>query len=507
MCGIHFALSSTRTNNGLDKFMRDAFLANQVRGTDSAGIFRISHPYNLPGKPNTRTAHEYKAAVCGSDFLRHQVAKTHLDAVGYSAASVGHVRAATHGAVTKDNAHPFTVIRDDLSEIIGVHNGSLKTGWRDLKDADTNAVDSEWMYERIAEDGVNAFKGFDGAYVLVWYDSRTPEVINLARNEQRPLFMAWTKDRTGIIGASELGMLGWLADRNGVELWADHNGRKFFYLGAGNLYTINLNTMELVDKGALPKYDATANPYKQEKPPATYTPINNRSHWNPAGNHSTYDPYRHVWNMDSVFATVDRIIREEREKENLPVDPKVALRQAISDAVNEVVTSDDLRDGADAAADVEAEEASLALEGFREGARFDFAQKVHDGTATKNEIQLAKDLGYYGLVGRCYTYYYDSDEQEWYCSFKPGIVKSEANDFVEDARICLIEEKDTFDGKAWSPAAVEKMHFAIIGVRTYTPPKGQAYMTYILSHVTSTNNRYINRRITINKRTKETSVH
>ena len=71
-------------------------------------------------------------------------------------AFVGHVRHATAGSVTDDNAHPF-VVQGKTGEVVGVHNGSL-TGWRPTTGTSPHEVDSEWALKLIADKGVDAFK-------------------------------------------------------------------------------------------------------------------------------------------------------------------------------------------------------------------------------------------------------------------------------------------------------------------------------------------------------------
>ena len=43
MCGIHGVISGPKGERNADDFLRDAFVANQLRGTDSAGLVVISH--------------------------------------------------------------------------------------------------------------------------------------------------------------------------------------------------------------------------------------------------------------------------------------------------------------------------------------------------------------------------------------------------------------------------------------------------------------------------------
>lgn len=304
MCGIHFVINA---NNGtsphaLDKFMHDCFLANQVRGTDSSGMFQVKNYKNASGLPEVSF---HKSAASGSDFVADHTVKPLFSAIKTSRASIGHVRAATQGAVTGANAHPFTVRRDDGSRLIGVHNGTL-IGWRGKEGADDHAVDSEWLLNRLAEDGAGAFEGFDGAWALVWYDSRHPDTLFVARNEKRPLFYAISEDGKAMIAASELGMLGWLADRNDIKLRKNDKGLSFFYPPAGNIMEVNMKTLE-TKFYLYAEYKAG----KYAKPAVAAAPVRN-TYTAPVSNYTSFN-----W-QDSVLDRVKDALKLGRTRAEAP---------------------------------------------------------------------------------------------------------------------------------------------------------------------------------------------
>lgn len=469
MCGILFALAKPHHHANLDKWLADAFIASQVRGTDSAGLFRVTHEPN--NRHIQRTIFTEKAAVNASTFLSSAKVANQIKAANHSAITVGHVRARTHGAVKDSNAHPFEVMRADTTELVGVHNGSM-VGWKDMKEGSDYDVDSEWMLNCIADDGIKAFKGFDGAYALVWYDTAEPGVLNVARNDKRPLYFAWTKDKKGMLAASELGMLGWLADRNEIELWKDDAGRKFFFFSPHTLYKINLETLEL-SATALPKYDAVNNPYKLERPPVVSHVIP-RQTW--------MDPYAHKFNQDHVVSVVEKIILEARNKRAEPAA--------------EVVSSDDLADGGDIAAQVHGH---LAIEDVEVGKRFTYAEGISAATATQEEINLAKSLGYYGLVGKVWPYYHDEETSELLCSFAPGNASQKASsisgEFKTDAGIRVVTTAMVKDGGTYCDKLIDAMHFAVVGVRECKPAGSAPFPKVILTEVKSSH-RLIQRRVT-----------
>jgi hypothetical protein len=245
MCGIIFALNSKGANPiKADDYMRDAFLASQVRGTDGAGLFQVDRDGKITW---------HKAGSNASEFVALPEAKKNLLAANSLPITVGHVRAATQGIVSTENAHPFCITREDGTSVVGVHNGTI-FNWRNKEDADNFKVDSEWIFHMIAKHGVDAFKHFEGAYALVWYDDLYPGKILMTRNKDRPLHYMLTQDRKTMFGASEVGMLGWCTQRNSFY---PKTGETCFYLEPDKIYIFDLEKdvlggFETIDR---PKYD------------------------------------------------------------------------------------------------------------------------------------------------------------------------------------------------------------------------------------------------------------
>lgn len=209
MCGIHGLINkSTIVRVGYERFIEDGFVVNSVRGMDSSGVFQIDS-VNRPFL--------HKQTLPGPIFVDTKQAKAYFRDAQNSPLTVCHVRAATAGKISVDNAHPFVVpVGTDGKRIIGVHNGTL-TSWRQKAEANKYDVDSEWALSHIGRKGIDAFEDFDGAFVFVWWNENDKNTVHFARNKERPLHFLLTKDKTAMMFASEPGMIAWLAQRNGIE--------------------------------------------------------------------------------------------------------------------------------------------------------------------------------------------------------------------------------------------------------------------------------------------------
>ncbi len=226
MCGIVGIATSAR--NGLhwnegDMFKSMLFL-DQLRGMDSTGCFSVSNKGNV---------NIIKEASHGTDFVRtKEFDDFKTDAVRRGQFVVGHNRAATKGSVKDENAHPFWV--DD--KIILVQNGTYKGSHKHLKDTE---VDTHAVAHVIAEeeDVEKALQRINAAYALVWYDV-SKKTLNLIRNDERPLWIAYTK-KGSMVFASEFEFILFAASRAQVEL-----EKKPFLLAEHNLYSLTLDEQE-----------------------------------------------------------------------------------------------------------------------------------------------------------------------------------------------------------------------------------------------------------------------
>lgn len=232
MCGIMFVVNSMYRKNAQHSIKQNALfadmlLAGAVRGTDSTGVFQIA--------PD-ETVWYGKVAQPSGSAIKDETISALIEDVRKSPITVGHVRAATAGSVNDANAHPFIGQRRNEGKdyIIGVHNGTL-WGWETLDQYNIHDVDSSWAIQEIATRGVKAFEDFYGAYAMLWYDTEHPGKLFIARNNERPLYIARSKDKETIIGCSEPGMLQWLASRNSIDLEEDEP----YSVDSGFLFSID----------------------------------------------------------------------------------------------------------------------------------------------------------------------------------------------------------------------------------------------------------------------------
>lgn len=200
MCGIVGVAGQIGLQE--ENVFKDLLFLDSLRGEDSTGVLRVMDNA-------TKDTEVFKKAMHAYDFLC--LPRTHKLFHGKNLALVGHNRAATQGRITHANAHPF-----EHSNIIGVHNGTLKTR-STLQDAGRFPVDSDNIFYNIYKEGADAtLRKLDGAYALVWWDKERNRLC-FGRNKERPLNYCYSNDGKTIFWASEQWMLEGCLARRGVK--------------------------------------------------------------------------------------------------------------------------------------------------------------------------------------------------------------------------------------------------------------------------------------------------
>lgn len=187
---------------------------------------------------------------------------------------IGHNRYATIGEHSAKNSHPF-----EFEKVVGAHNGTLdKWAIKRLHEWEKYGTDSEALYANMSEFGLPAtVDKLEGAWALTWYD-RTNNTINFLRNEKRPLFYTYSKDRTTLIWASEICMLEFVLKR----AHEDFDMAQCYVVDADNhLSWVIPNTVN--DKFGGP----TKTECKPPPPPARYWEAASYGTWREEENEST----------------------------------------------------------------------------------------------------------------------------------------------------------------------------------------------------------------------------
>lgn len=183
-----------------------------MRGTDSTGAASVKRIVDW----KTKNVEVVVAKEVGHAYnLLERRSKEYIDFSdvlnGTHRVLLGHCRASTRGATTRDNAHPFL-----FDNIVGTHNGTLSlTSHKALKGFSKFQTDSEALFNEIEFEGISGLmkhlRGYkdpksnvtcEDAYALVWYDSRD-NTINFLRNKERPLWFTFDKDHRQLFWSSE----------------------------------------------------------------------------------------------------------------------------------------------------------------------------------------------------------------------------------------------------------------------------------------------------------------
>lgn len=140
---------------------------------------------------------------------------------------IGHNRFGTMGARNSRNAHPFA-----FNNIVGAHNGTVDyQSKKRMFQEGLYETDSEAIFSNINEYGLDeTIPLLEGAWALTFVD-KAEGSLNMIRNKERPLHIAYNKKRDVMYWASELDMLKWVLGRNGIE------AENFYYIPENSHYS------------------------------------------------------------------------------------------------------------------------------------------------------------------------------------------------------------------------------------------------------------------------------
>lgn len=224
MCGI-VGMAGEVTRDHV-KIFNDMLDVVQLRGRHSTGVVRVDR----------RGEYEWMKQVGTPNFLKDSIQYKEMTERGMlPQILIGHGRHKTVGDTDWASAHPFEV---QDAKLVGVHNGTL-TGYHGWKQHKVGMTDSEALFNRIVEEGVDeTFEQAEGAFTCVWYDGEQKRLYFI-RNDQRPLWFTYSKDKRVMFWASEPWMFGAVERR--IDLWEGKNDSPYICMPTRTLFGFDIN--------------------------------------------------------------------------------------------------------------------------------------------------------------------------------------------------------------------------------------------------------------------------
>jgi len=263
MCGIYgfFGRAPKNERRKLAELMLKLAVVTLERGRHSTGYYARSDE------------HEYyeKNAEPANTFYRNS--ELFVDAIKSSFMFVGHNRAASVGAITTENAHPF--IGDNF---VGVVNGTFSKIFDIMSDVAFDKIEGETDSEAIIHEfdrhkTVNIpFLKKLKVYSIVLAD-RNSDKLYFMRDPQRPLVIA---DMRSTLGCRVFASTGEILETALAKAGYDPDNIDYFWTKSFCLYEGDIETGEVNKLKRYHKAPKPPKPPKQEQRGSTGQPNQNR---------------------------------------------------------------------------------------------------------------------------------------------------------------------------------------------------------------------------------------
>ena len=199
MCGIYGMAKSPRPLSkqqlkNARSILTSLAISSESRGRHSSGIAEI-------GKGNSLV---HKSLSPSSEFIKTTQFKNALRRMNDISIYIGHTRFATMGEKSLDNALPF-----HIGNTIGAHNGCLyNTDQLEKVVGKACEVDTQYLFELVnREPSIDkVVDHIDGDFAISFVKDNT-HTLYLAREKNRPCYLAYWSDARVLFYASEAGFL------------------------------------------------------------------------------------------------------------------------------------------------------------------------------------------------------------------------------------------------------------------------------------------------------------